>query len=290
MIKALAAAKINLYLDVIRRRGDGYHDIETLYQPVSLFDELRFERAASGVALSGDRSDVPWNEENLCHRAARLVIERSGLRAGVRISCKKRIPPGAGLGGGSADAAATLLAVDRLLGTGFSRDELLELGARLGSDVPFFILGTPAIGRGRGEILEAAEGLPGGWILIVKPNLSISTKWAYENVNLLLTKDIGKATLTALLTDLKGFPNTALETHNGFEAGVVERFPAVGEVLAALREARPILSSLSGSGSACFAVFGEEREAREVAGRFDSEGFFTSIAQPITGAVRLEVG
>jgi 4-diphosphocytidyl-2-C-methyl-D-erythritol kinase len=287
MIKALAAAKINLYLDVIRRRGDGYHDIETFYQPVSLYDELVFERAASGVALAGDDPAVPWNEENLCHRAARLVIERGGVRGGVRISCRKGIPPGAGLGGGSADAAATLIAVNRLLDARLGREELLELGARLGSDVPFFVLGRPAIGRGRGEILEDVSGLPGGWILIVKPNLSISTKWAYENINLLLTKDIGKATLTTLLAHLHGFPNTALATHNSFEAGVIERFPEVAGVLAALREARPVLSSLSGSGSACFAIFGEEREAREARGRFVGGNCITRIVQPIPEAVKL---
>ncbi len=287
MIKALAAAKINLYLDVIRRREDGYHDVETFYQPVSLFDELTFESAERGVTVTGDDPAVPWNEENLCHRAARLVLERAGVRGGVRISCRKEIPTGAGLGGGSADAAATLIAVNRLLGARLDAGDLLDLGSRLGSDVPFFVLGRPAIGRGRGEILEASPGLSGGWILIVKPHLSISTKWAYENLNLLLTRDEGEATLGSFLADLRAFPNAALAVRNSFEAGAAGRFPEIARVLAELREARPVLCSLSGSGSACFAVFREEREAREAAGRFEGEGLFARIAQPINDSIRM---
>lgn len=287
MIQALAAAKINLYLDVIRRRDDGYHDIETFYQPVSLFDELRFERADAGIEVRGDRPDVPWNEENLCHRAARLVMERGGVRSGVRISVRKEIPPGAGLGGGSADAAATLVALDRLFGTRLGREALLDLAARLGSDVPFFVLGAPAIGRGRGEILEPAAGLPGGAILIVKPNVSVSTKWAYANLNLLLTKDVGKARLSSLLANLQGFPHTALATHNSFESGAGESFPEVAGVLAALRRERPALCSMSGTGSACFAVFKEESEAEEVARRFESQSLFARVVKPISETVRM---
>ena len=286
MIKALAAAKINLYLDVIRRRDDGYHEIETVYQPVGLWDELIFEAIADGIEVSGDDSSIPWNESNLCHRAARLALEKIGCKKGVRIGVSKGIPSGAGLGGGSSDAAATLLAVNRLFELGFSQGELLALALELGSDVPSFVLSKPAIGRGRGEILEETRGLPGGWILIVKPDVTISTRWAYQNLNLVLTRDTGEATLTLLLEGLEGFPNVRLETRNSFETGVTEQFPSIAGILRVLRNEKPILSSLSGSGSACFAVFGEESEAREVMGRFKSEGFFTRVVQPTNRAVR----
>ncbi len=286
MIKALAAAKINLYLDVIRRRDDGYHEIETIYQPVGLWDELIFEAIADGIEVSGDDSSIPWNESNLCYRAARIALEKIGCKKGVRIGVSKGIPSGAGLGGGSSDAAATLLAVNRLFELGFSQGELLDLALDLGSDVPFFILSKPAIGRGRGEILEETRGLPGGWILIVKPDVTISTRWAYQNLNLVLTRDTDEAKLTLLLEGLEGFPNVRLETRNSFEAGVIEQFPSIAGILRVLRNEKPILSSLSGSGSACFAVFGEESEAREVMGRFNSEGFFTRVVQPTSQAVR----
>jgi 4-diphosphocytidyl-2-C-methyl-D-erythritol kinase len=286
MIRALAAAKINLYLDVLRRREDGYHEIETLYQPIGLWDELLFEETPGGIELSGDESSIPWNEENLCHRAARVVLGRTGCARGLRISVSKGIPSGAGLGGGSSDAAATLIALDKLFELGLSQEELLGMALELGSDVPFFILGRPAIGRGRGEILEEIPGLRAGWILIVKPDVTISTKWAYQNLNLVLTKGMCKATLTALLSGLDRFPKTRIETHNSFESGIVGHFPSVAGILAALRAERPILSSLSGSGSACFAVFEEEGEARGVSRRFHGEGFFTKVVQPTNQAMR----
>jgi 4-diphosphocytidyl-2-C-methyl-D-erythritol kinase len=285
-MKVLASAKINLYLDVIRRRKDGYHEIETFYQPVSLWDELTFEEAPSGITVEGDDAAVPWNEDNLCYKAARLILERAGRNAGVKIRVLKGIPPGAGLGGGSSDAAATLLAINRLFECGLTGNELRELAECLGSDVPFFILGKSAIGRGRGELLEEAPGLRGGWILIAKPDVTISTRWAYQNINLVLTRGAGAARLTALLEGLQQFPNMRLETYNSFEAGVSGHFPSVCGILAALRAERPVLSSLSGSGSACFAIFHKESEAREVNERLKSEGIFTRVVQPVNTAVR----
>lgn len=286
-MKVLAAAKINLYLDVLRLRDDGYHEIETLYQPIGLYDELEIERVRGGIAVAGDDPAIPWNEDNLCHRAARLVLERLGPEAGARIDVRKGIPSGAGFGGGSSDAAAVLVALDRLYGLGIPRTEMLELAGRLGSDAPFFLAGGAAIGRGRGEILEPTPGLPGGWILVARPDVTISTKWAYQNLNLLLTKDIGRATLFSLIDGLRGFPDAKLATHNSFEAQVSERFPSVGGVLAALRGSRPILCSLSGSGSGCFAIYREEREAREVARSIESDGVFVRVVQPVSDAIRI---
>jgi 4-diphosphocytidyl-2-C-methyl-D-erythritol kinase len=285
-MKILAAAKLNLYLDVIGRRDDGYHEIETFYQPVSLWDELTIEKAPSGVTVEGEDAAVPWNEDNLCHRAARLIIARAALRAGVRITVHKGIPSGAGLGGGSSDAAATLLGVNRLYGCELRDEDLGELAAAIGSDVPFFILGRPAIGRGRGEVLEDAPGLTAGWILIVKPEVTISTRWAYQNLNLVLTKGLGADRLTALVEGLQRFPDVRLEAHNSFEAIVREHFPSVSGILDALKMEKPILSSLSGSGSACFAVFAEEREARDARERLKGQGLFTRIVQPVTTAIR----
>jgi 4-diphosphocytidyl-2-C-methyl-D-erythritol kinase len=285
-MKILAAAKINLYLDVIRRRDDGYHDIETFYQPVSLWDEVTMEETASGVSVEGDDASISWSEDNLCHRAATLLVARSGVRGGVAIRVAKGIPPGAGLGGGSSDAAATLVGANRLLGCGLSQAELLGLATELGSDVPFFVFGGPAVGRGRGEILEGVPGLPGGWILIVKPEVTISTKWAYQNINLVLTRREGGATLSSLREGLHGFPDSRLSTHNSFEAGVKEHFPSVSGILASLRAEKPVLSSLSGSGSACFAVFRTEGEAREAARHVSGEGLFSRVVQPIDTTIR----
>jgi 4-diphosphocytidyl-2-C-methyl-D-erythritol kinase len=285
-MKILAAAKLNLYLNVIGRRDDGYHEIETFYQPVSLWDELTIEKAPSGVTVEGEDASVPWNEDNLCHRAARLVIARAGLEGGVRIRVEKGIPSGAGLGGGSSDAAATLLGVNRLYGCGLADEDLRELAATIGSDVPFFVLGRAAIGRGRGELLEEAPGLAAGWILIAKPEVTISTRWAYQNLNLVLTKGPGADRLTALVEGLQRFPDIRLDAHNSFEALVREHFPSVSGILDALAAEKPVLSSLSGSGSACFAIFAEEREARDASEVLKGQGLFTRIVQPVTTAIR----
>ncbi|MCK4235763.1 MAG: 4-(cytidine 5'-diphospho)-2-C-methyl-D-erythritol kinase [Candidatus Krumholzibacteria bacterium] len=286
-LSARCAAKINLYLDIIGTRDDGYHEIETIFQPVSLWDELTFSAVDQGLEVTGDDDSVPWNGNNLCARAARVLFDRVGFRRGVRIDVHKEIPVGAGLGGGSSDAAATLLGLNELFGFALSNDKLQELALRVGSDVPFFVMGRPAIGRGRGEILEEVSGLPGGWILIVKPDITISTKRAYENVNLVLTQRGYRDKLKKLLKGLEVFPDSRLDTLNSFEDSVIESFPEIGKVLATLRSSGAVLSALSGSGSSCFAVFSEENRAKEAGRVFISKGFITRIARPVNTAIEL---
>ncbi len=283
----ISAAKINLYLDVIGKRDDGYHEIETVFQPVSLWDEIEFVEIADGVEISGRGQSIPWDERNLCVRAARKIFESVGFRGGVRLSVKKRIPAGAGLGGGSSDAAAVLVGLNEMFDFGLTLVELSDLGLELGSDVPFFIGGKPAIGRGRGEILEEIPGLREGWILVVKPSVSVSTKWAYKSLNLMLTTNEHGDRLKRLVEVMRISPGCKLETHNSFECMVVTSFPEIGRVLSVLRGGDPVLCSLSGSGSACFAVFGEECRAKEVMSRFKSEGVFTEIVQPVNRAMKL---
>ena len=286
-LKARCAAKINLYLDILHRRDDGYHEIETVFQSVSLWDSVTVAPAGEGIDLRGDDPGIPWNDENLCHRAARALFDRVGYGGGVRIEVQKRIPAGAGLGGGSSDAAATLVCCNRLFGFGLPPGELADLAAGLGSDVPFFIYGSPAVGRGRGEVLEGIGGVSGGCVLIVKPDISVSTKWAYESVNLRLTRVRSGDKLNYLIEGLQLFPERALDTFNVFEECVVERFPEIGEILGILRGTEANVSSLSGSGSACFALFSEESRAKEVRGLFVKKGYFTKIARPVNRAIEL---
>lgn len=286
-VNVRCAAKLNLYLDVIQRRNDGYHEIETLFQPVSLWDELFLSPAPKGIVVTGDDPAVPWDESNLCHRAARTLFDRMGFGGGVAIEVRKLIPAGAGLGGGSSDAAGTLVGLNVLMNFRLGSDDLAELALEIGSDVPFFIGGRPAIGRGRGEELETVTGLPGGWILIVKPNITISTAWAYEQLKLLLTAESGGAKLSELLDGIKYFPEKKLATHNSFERGIVEHFPEIAGVLAALKREGAFLCALSGTGAACFALFSEEERAKEVRKRFTEKGFFLSIVRPVYQAIEL---
>jgi 4-diphosphocytidyl-2-C-methyl-D-erythritol kinase len=260
-IRVRCNAKINLYLEVVGRREDGYHDIETVFQPVTLSDTVRVAPAPGGIALSGDDPDIPWDSSNLCWKAAEILLGPSPRDRGVSMDVTKGIPAGAGLGGGSADAAAVLTAVNEIYSLGLDRDALMAKGLEIGSDVPFFLFGRPAVGRGRGERLEETDGLQKGTILIVKPDISVSTRWAYENPNLILTRSEGGSKLNCLLGGLKDFPDVALDTSNGFQDLVVEEYPEIGQILVLLEREGARLSSLSGSGSACFAIFENDRGA-----------------------------
>lgn len=179
-MKFLAPAKVNLSLRVLRRRDDGFHDIETLMAPISIFDTLDIERHSSGgLQFTCSDAALPTGDENLAVRAARLFCGKSGFEPHVRIALKKEIPHGAGLGGGSSDAATVLLALDQLFETNLPRKELSELAAELGSDVPFFIQQSAAWCRGRGEIVEPCT-VPSLPLLLIKPPFGVPTPWAYK--------------------------------------------------------------------------------------------------------------
>ena len=177
-----APAKINLSFRILRRREDGFHEIETLMAPVSLFDELSLTVRNSDqddVLFTCDDASLPTDDDNLAVRAARLFFKNTGRRAGLKIELRKAIPHGAGLGGGSSDAASVLLGLNRLLNAGLRAEELAAIAAEIGSDVPFFIYESPAICRGRGELVTRAkltEALP---LLLVKPAFGVRTPWAY---------------------------------------------------------------------------------------------------------------
>jgi 4-diphosphocytidyl-2-C-methyl-D-erythritol kinase len=177
----LAPAKINLSLRVVRRRDDGFHDIDSLLVPVSIFDKLEIELLdEGGLQFTCDDSTIPIDDKNLVVRAANLFCTEIGLEPHLRIHLEKHIPHGAGLGGGSSDAAITLIGLNHLFRTELPRETLLSLAADLGSDVPFFIVGRPAKARGRGEQLEAVEFKHRIPLLLIKPPFPVSTPWAYQ--------------------------------------------------------------------------------------------------------------
>ncbi len=273
-------AKINLYLEVIRKRDDGFHDIETLFQPVTLHDLIRIERTGGGISLTGDDPDISWDGSNLCWKAAELILGEYANGPGVSIDVRKQIPAGAGLGGGSSDAAGVLAGINNLLGLGIDPGRMMEMGLEIGSDVPFFLFGGPAVGRGRGEILDKVEGLGSGTLLIVKPDISVSTKWAYQNPNLILTRHEGGHKLNCLLGGLKKFPEVALETCNSFQQVVAGEYPEINRILVLLEREGARLSSLSGSGSACFALYEDDTTASRVKDLMLGEGHSALIVYP----------
>jgi 4-diphosphocytidyl-2-C-methyl-D-erythritol kinase len=252
-----APAKLNLMLHVVGRRADGYHLLQTVFRLVDLADTLVFAPRADGeIRLAAPLPGVP-EEDDLAVRAARLLQAETGCRRGATIALEKRIPLGGGLGGGSSDAATTLIALNALWGTGLGRADLARLGLALGADVPFFLFGRNALGEGVGEVLTALA-LPPSWYVVVAPQVAVSTREIFASTE--LTRDTKPLRITAFF---------AGAGRNDLEPVVRARFPEVARAidwLASHGEAR-----MSGSGSSVFAAFEHEDEARAVAAKVPGE-------------------
>jgi 4-diphosphocytidyl-2-C-methyl-D-erythritol kinase len=261
---------------VVGRRPDGYHELVTVMQPLTLADILTVTLAGEGISLRCDRPDLPQGEENLVWRAARLFQEETGLSQGVRLSLAKRIPVAAGLGGGSSDAAGTLLALNKLAGKPLTPGDLHRLASRLGADVPFFLAREPAVGRGTGTQLSPLTLLP-YWYLLVNPGVPLSTRWVYENLDL-----AGLAGPPATEAWDPEHPETWVRNDLGTVA--LQRFPELAELLAGLNEAGACCQGVSGSGPTLFGIF-PTREAAHQAGLSLRRTFrgWLAVAQGLTG-------
>lgn len=203
-------AKVNLRLEILKKREDGYHEIRTIFQKISLHDTLHFSlRQRRGVRITTDHPGLPTGKRNLVYQAVRSLLERSDYGGGVDVEIEKRIPLGAGLGGGSSNAATTLKALNQLLKVNLTKKELMEMGAGIGADVPFFLFEGSAIGSGVGERLRKIT-LPTLWFILIYPNFEVSTRWAYQNF---------------ILTRWTGQPRSELgsKTKPAFEGGVAKR-------------------------------------------------------------------
>ena len=261
MISEKAWAKINIGLKILDKRDDGFHDIETTLATINLSDILTLEQIDTGIIVDAPGLDVR-QEENLCFRAADLFMRRYGIKDGVRIKLIKNIPIGAGLGGGSADAAAVLKGMARLNNMYIDDKELMELGAELGSDIPFFIKGGAAYARGRGEDLRFFK-LPRMQLVLYYPGYPISTKWAYEEYDKI------RLTPVSDVDNISGGKKKkktrkGLELENHFERVVFKRHPDLLDVKMNLLSTGVFFVSLSGSGSSIFAVVDETTRAKVV--------------------------
>ena len=260
-MQVLAPAKINLSLKILSRREDGFHEIETLIAPVSIHEEIKIERKKSGQGIDFrcDNPSVPRGEDNLVVRAAKSFFDATKLTPAVLIDLKKRIPHGAGLGGGSSDAAATLLALNRLFETNLTREELAKLGSEIGSDVPFFIFESAATCRGRGELVTPVQ-LPAQLsILLLKPDFVVATAWAYSRWH--DSREIPGVTYTAQEFAGQTFVND-------LERPVFEKFVFLAQLkMWLLKQPEVGAALMSGSGSTIFAVLRDGQEAEAIAER-----------------------
>ncbi len=264
-----AHAKINLGLLVLRKREDGFHDIETIFSEIDWHDLVEIHDAP-GISMECTLPSLPADASNLCMKAAALLRGWTNYEGGAHIRLVKNIPVGSGLGGGSSDAAAVLTGLNLLWGTGVPAIDLARLGAQLGSDVPFFIVGGSAFGTGRGELLEHRPATLPYWILTVVPPLHISTAWAYGNLS--PQEGSSARSLRALFEHLETPSTDHLSALvNDFEEPVFRSYPAIRQLKQELAESGSICSLMSGSGSSVFGLFADERDAQDAVSRFPVE-------------------
>ena len=261
-----AYAKVNLALDVLGRRDNGYHDLRMVMQTVDLYDLLTFTPTDEpGVALTSNVSNLPTDGSNLICKAAALIMERFKPKMGVAIHLEKRIPMAAGMAGGSTDAAATLIALNELFRFGLSRDELCELGVLIGADVPYCILGGTALAEGIGEILTPLPPAPACPVVITKPDFGVSTKEVYENLDLSLLEkhpDVDFMIQAIKEGDLK---RMASYMRNDLESVTESRYPEIAAIKERMIASGAFASMMSGSGPTVFCLCESEEIAKQVA-------------------------
>jgi len=272
IMKAYAPAKVNLYLRVLAKRKDGYHDIETIMQTISLYDTLIFsKRDDAKIILSGDNSLIPNNSDNLVFKAAKILKKYTNYKKGVNIFLKKRIPIAAGLGGGSSDAASTLMALNKFWEINLSQDKLIALSQKLGADVPFFLVRGTVLATGTGTTLTPLKPIPKTWLVLIYPKIKISTKWVYNKVKIKLTKNNLDIRIRQLNYEYKFIPLL----FNSLEEVVLKYYPLVGEIKKELKEKGSLGVLMSGSGSSVFGITATKEEAKLI------YRYFKSINYPV---------
>lgn len=261
-----AYAKINMGLDVLRRRADGYHEVKMIMQTVDIYDELVLERRSRpGVELRTDNRELPTGGDNLICKAVDLLFREKGIEGGVRITLTKRIPIAAGMAGGSSDAAAAMRGINELFGLGLSVPALQALGVRLGADIPYCIVGGTMLSEGIGEILTPLPAPPGAYLVVAKPDISVSTAFVYGNLHadtLTYHPDIGGMIDALRKGDRRGITD---RLGNVLETVTVKAYPVIDEIKALLKAQGAENALMSGSGPTVFGIFEDKEKAQRAA-------------------------
>ncbi len=255
----LAPAKINLSLHVVRKRPDGYHDLASVMQQISIYDELIFSPCPEGISLSCPGTDLPTNHDNLIYRAAQALFSYTGYSGGVEIILKKNIPSAAGLGGGSSDAATTLLALNDLCSLNVSQAQLRKIGATLGADVPFFIFGPSAFAEGIGDELQVISNMPKLHLVLINPAFELSTKDVYAGLNLTLTKKKNSYSIPRFYA----LRDVIRELHNDLESVSLQLHPELNAFKKMLLNEGALGALMSGSGPTLFGIYADELSAQK---------------------------
>jgi 4-diphosphocytidyl-2-C-methyl-D-erythritol kinase len=273
-------AKINLFLKVLSKREDGYHQILTLMQAVDLCDDIEMEKNKAGIRIVCDNPDCPQDENNLAYKAASLLFREEGFDGGIKINITKRIPIASGLGGGSSNAAATLKGLNQLFGLGLPPSRMHHLAAKLGSDIPFFLYSGQALAEGRGEIIQPLVLYKGYWLLLVCPRIEVSAGWAYRNLKISLTRKRNAFNYKVLGSSL-GFFEALAHFENDLEDAVVKKHPVVRQIKDILKDSGAVKSAMSGSGPTVYGVFDQKPQAEEVTKKLSRGDWQVFLTQPI---------
>ncbi len=269
-----AHAKINLGIRILRKRSDGYHDIETVFTRILPYDEIVLQQS-DVITLVCNKPELPTDENNLCIKGSELLRQQFGVKKGAHITLKKQIPLGAGLGGGSSDAAATLLGLVQLWNLATSTETLSTLALKLGSDVPYFLHEGTAHATGRGEMLDYVDLEIPYWIVLVYPNIHVSTAWAYREIDMTMsptkeTAEIRQSSLKDLVMKNIHHPELLRKTIvNDFESVVMKAYPPIAQIKQELYDNGAIFAQMSGSGSSVYGFFESKDRAASVVRQFE---------------------
>ncbi len=260
-----ALAKINLGLDILRKREDGYHEVRMIMQTIQMYDVLKMKKVKKpGISLSVNYPYIPSDERNLVYKAAKLLMEEFQVREGVDICLEKFIPVAAGMAGGSSDAAAAMVGINRLFKLGLSERELMDRAVNIGADVPYCIMRGTALAEGIGEKLTRIAQIPDCFVLIGKPGISVSTKMAYESLQ--LDKISSHPDIDGMIRDIENGDLLTMTEKMGnvFEPGIIEKYPVIGEIKNLMEDNGALKAMMSGSGPTVFGIF-DDREKMEAA-------------------------
>ena len=261
-----ALAKINLGLDILRKREDGYHEVRMIMQTIQMYDVLEMRKVKKpGISLSVNYPYIPSDERNLVYKAAKLLMDEFQIKEGVEIRLEKFIPVAAGMAGGSSDAAAALVGVNRLFKLGLSEKDLMERAVNIGADVPYCVMRGTALAEGIGEKLTRIAQVPDCFVLIGKPGINVSTKAAYESLQ--LDQIQTHPDIDGMIRDIESGDLRAMteKMENVFEPGIIGRYPVIGEIKALMEEHGALKAMMSGSGPTVFGIFDDRKKMEKAA-------------------------
>ena len=277
-IKLKALSKINLGLDVVRRREDGYHEVRMVMQTIHLYDQLLIQKSETpGIQIHSNLSFLPVNENNLVYKAGKLLMDEFDIHTGVSVELNKRIPVAAGMAGGSTDAAAMLYGMNQLFGLKLKRKDLMERGVQIGADVPYCIMRGTALAEGIGEKLSSLPPMVKCPVLIAKPAVSVSTKFVYQNLK--LNEQTPHPDIDALITDIRNsdLDNICADMGNVLETVTIPNYPVIAQIKEQMLKSGAKASMMSGSGPTVFGLFGDEETARRARAEMKASGLAKQV-------------